>query len=104
LVRASTLYVYFSALGVAAERIVLSTIALSGDGRNWRASNPVEVLAPHEKYECTHLAPTPSKIGESEGPERALRDPALFEESGKVFLFYTVCGEQGIAGAELRSF
>jgi hypothetical protein len=104
LVRGNTLHVFFSAIGDAPERILLSTIALSGDWRNWRASTPVEVLAPHEKYECIHLPAKPSKIGESEGPERALRDPALFEESGKVFLFYTVCGEQGIAGAELRSF
>jgi hypothetical protein len=104
LLRGNLLYVYFSAIGDAPERILLSTIALSGDWRNWRASTPIEVLAPHEKYECTNLPPTRSKIGESEGPERALRDPALFEERGKVFLFYTVCGEQGIAGAELRSF
>jgi len=30
-----------------------------------------------------------------------LRDPALFEEKGKVTLFYSVCGEQGIGGADV---
>ena len=47
------------------------------------------------------LPVVPSKLGESEGRERALRDPALFEENGKVFLFYTVCGEQGLGAAEV---
>jgi hypothetical protein len=25
----------------------------------------------------------------------------VFEESGKAFLFYSICGEQGLAAAEL---
>jgi hypothetical protein len=72
-------------------------------GRNWRASPPLEVLAPRERYECPDLPVTPSKPGESEGPENALRDPALFEEGGKVTLFYSVCGEQGIGGADVTA-
>ncbi len=44
-----------------------------------------------------------SKAGESEGKEHALRDPALFDESGKVSLFYSVCGEQGIGGADVTA-
>jgi hypothetical protein len=31
-----------------------------------------------------------------------LRDPAVFVENGKISLFYTVCGEQGIAAADVR--
>jgi hypothetical protein len=30
-----------------------------------------------------------------------LRDPAIFEENGRVYLFYAVAGESGIAIAEL---
>ena len=104
LARGNTLYVLFSAIGDAPEKIMLSTIALKGDWQNWRASTPAEILAPREKYECVDLPPTPSQAGESEGPEHALRDPAIFEEDGKVYLFYSVCGEQGIGGAELSSF
>jgi hypothetical protein len=32
---------------------------------------------------------------------RELRDPYVFEENGKMYLFYSFCGEQGIAAAEL---
>ena len=35
------------------------------------------------------------------GPVRQLRDPGLFEEDGRTYLFYSFCGEQGIAAAEL---
>jgi hypothetical protein len=103
LLRGKTLYVFFSAIGEATEKILLSTIALDGDWRSWKASPPVEVLAPRERYECPELPVVPSKAGESEGPENALRDPALFEEGGKVTLFYSVCGEQGIGGADVTA-
>ena len=33
---------------------------------------------------------------------RQLRDPALLEDDGRVFLFYAVAGEMGIALAELE--
>ncbi len=95
--------IFFSAIGEAPEKIMLSTIALNPDWHTWKASPAIEVLAPHEKYECSDLPVMPSKAGESEGKENALRDPALFEEDGKVYLFYTVCGEQGIGGADVTS-
>ena len=100
-VKQDTLYVFFSGIGDSPERILLSQIALTPDWRNWKASAPVEVLAPKEAYECIDLPAVPSRIGESEGRERALRDPALLAESGKVYLFYSVCGEQGIGAADV---
>jgi hypothetical protein len=101
LVRGEVLYVFFSAIGDAPEKILLARVALNGDWTNWKASPAVEVLSPSKPYECVVLPLTPSKAGESEGPERALRDPALFEENGKVTLFYSVCGEQGIGAADV---
>ena len=32
---------------------------------------------------------------------RELRDPCIFREDGRTYLFYIVAGERGIAGAEL---
>jgi hypothetical protein len=104
LLRGSKLHVFFSAIGDAPEKILLSTIDLNNDWKNWKATAPVEVLAPKEPYECADLPIVASKIGESEGRERALRDPALFEENGKVYLFYSVCGEQGIGAADITTW
>ena len=104
LARGDTLYVFFSAIGDAPERILLSTIALASDWSAWHASSPVEVLRPMAAYECTGIPITPSKAGEADGPEHALRDPAVIEENGRIMLFYSYCGEQGIAAADVTSF
>jgi hypothetical protein len=101
LVRGQTLFVWFSGIGDAPERILLSTIDLAGDWRTWKASAPVDVLRPATSYECPDLPNVPSAPGEIFGPAQQMRDPAVFEEGGKTFLFYTVCGEQGIAAAEV---
>ena len=102
--RGDTLYVFFSAIGDAPERILLSTIALTDDWKDWKASRAQEVIAPKEKYDCVDLPKVASKAGESEGPENALRDPFVFEEGGKSILFYSYCGEQGLAAADVTSF
>ncbi len=104
LVRGNTLYVFFSAIGDTPERILLSKIALSPDWTTWRASQPIDVLRPSASYECTALPVVTSKSGEAEGPERALRDPGVIEEKGRVILFYSYCGEQGLAAADVTAF
>ncbi len=43
-----------------------------------------------------------ARIGALEGPVHALRDPAVYEESGKTYLLYAVAGESGIAIARLE--
>ena len=101
LVRGRTLYVFFTGIGDAPERVMLSTIDLAGDWKTWKASAPVELLRPEAPYECPNLPNVPSSAGEIEGPARQLRDPAVFEEAGRTYLFYSICGEQGLAAAEL---
>jgi hypothetical protein len=100
--RGRTLSVFFSAIGDAPERILMSTIDLAGDWRSWKASAPVDVIRPQTDYECPNLPIAPSEGGDIEGPAHQMRDPAVFEENGRTWLFYTICGEQGIAAAELQ--
>lgn len=99
--RDGVMHVFFSAIGDAPERILMATLSLSGDWRTWSASTPIEVLRPAAAYECATLPNAPSEAGDIKGPARQLRDPAIFEENGRTFLFYSFCGEQGIAAAEL---
>ena len=100
--RDRTLLTFFTAIGDAPERIMMSTLDLSGDWRSWKASVAAEVLRPEAPYECASLPIAPSEAGDVKGPVRQLRDPGLFEEDGRTFLFYSICGEQGIAAAELQ--
>jgi hypothetical protein len=99
--RGSRVKVFFSAIGDAPERILMSTIDLEGGWNRWRASSPTEVLRPEKLYECAGLPSAPSGEGFAKGPVRQIRDPAVLDDGGRTYLFYTICGEQGIAAAEL---
>ena len=101
LVRGRQLHVVFTAIGDAPERVLMSTIDLTADWSAWRASPPIDVLQPETRYECADLAVAPSEPGDVEGRVRQIRDPFVFEEEGRAFLFYSICGEQGIAAASL---
>jgi hypothetical protein len=101
LAKGSTLYVFFTGIGDAPERVMMSTVDISGDWQSWTASNPIELLRPQAPYECPTLPNQPSDAGDIKGPAQQLRDPALFQENGKTYLFYSICGEQGIAVAEV---
>ena len=99
--RGDRLHVFFTGIGDAPERVLMSTIALTEDWTTWKATSPVEVLAPQTEYECAKLPNVASEAGDIEARVRQMRDPFVFEEEGRAFLFYTTCGEQGIAGATI---
>jgi hypothetical protein len=99
--RGQRLHVFFTAIGDAPERVLMSTIDLAGDWESWRASAPVPVLQPEADYECPRLPDAPSLAGDVEEPVKQIRDPFVFEDEGRTYLFYAICGEQGIAAAEI---
>jgi hypothetical protein len=101
MLRGDRLFIFYSRIGDAPERILLATVRLTDDWTTWTISKPVDVLAPHEPYEGIEYPNKPSRS--SAGVKvRQLRDPAVFEEDGKVCLFYSIAGEEGIALAELE--
>jgi hypothetical protein len=99
--RGSRLHVFFTAIGDAPERVLLSPIDLGGDWTTGRAEEAREILRPEAAYECVHLPEAPSEAGDIAIPARQIRDPFVFDEAGRLVLFYTTCGEQGIAAADL---
>lgn len=96
-----SLRVFFSRGGDCPERILASTMRLTGDWNSWRPAPPVTVLEPETREEGGHLPLCPSRFGAVDGPVRQLRDPALYEEDGRVYLFYSGAGESNICGAEI---
>nr|MDO8112006.1 hypothetical protein [Candidatus Sigynarchaeota archaeon] len=99
LVREDSLLVFFTRVGDAPERILLSTVDITRDWRDWQFSVPVTILEPEFEWEGSKLPLIPSKHG-STGPANALRDPALLVDGNDLYLFYCVKGEQGIACAK----
>jgi hypothetical protein len=90
--RGDRLIVLFTAIGDAPERVMMSTVELTPDWTTWRASAPVEVLQPEAAYECVRLPVAPSVGGDIDVPAREIRDPFVFEEDGRAFLFRALQG------------
>ena len=108
--RDGVLLVFWTQVGDAPERILLSRIMLRGDWHGWRDEPPVEVMRPELSWEGVDAPNLPSVRSTAYGVVNQLRDPAVYEEVGETYLLYAVGGESGIAiahvlvpGAEMRA-
>jgi hypothetical protein len=95
------LWVYYTNIGDAPERILRVFINTQGDWNTWKTTKPEEVLQPEKPYEGVDLPIIHSLAGETKVREHAVRDPAIYKENGHRYLVYSVAGESGIAIAEL---
>jgi len=105
LLEGSTLYVFWSRVGDAPERIMLSQVDLgSPDWNQWQATAPVEVLRPRLSWEGANIKVEPSLRGEMDIAAHELRDPYVFrDEDGALYLYYVGAGEQAIGVARLSA-
>jgi hypothetical protein len=95
------LLVFFTRIGDAPERILVSSLDLSASPADWALSPPREVLRPEEPWEGTDLPLLASQRGPTERAHQ-LRDPAIHQEAGRTWLFYAGAGESGIGLAEIE--
>ncbi|MBI5739856.1 MAG: hypothetical protein HZA16_03960 [Nitrospirae bacterium] len=94
------LVIFYSRIGDAPERILVSTMRLKDDPADWAISGPREVLRPERDYEGARYPVGPSGTGAGTHACQ-LRDPFVFEEDERKYLFYCVAGESGIGVAEM---
>ncbi len=95
------LLLLYTRVAEAPERIYLGTVDLNADWMRWRVVERQVLLEPELKYEGADLELVKSGYGAARKAVRQLRDPAVFEDAGRLFLLYSVAGEQGIAIAEI---
>jgi len=102
-VSGDTLYVFWSRVGYAPERLLLSKVELGDpDWDNWRATAPVDVLSPEMVWEGSLLPVQASLRGELDVPARELRDPYVLQDrDGQLYLYYVGGGEQAIGVARM---
>lgn len=100
LIEGDVALVFYSRIGDAPERILVSTMDLVGDPERWALSEPIEVLRPEASYEGIGHPVEPSVAGKAT-EVRQLRDPYVHREGDRAYLFYSFAGESGIAMAEL---
>jgi hypothetical protein len=96
------LHVFYTMVGDKPERVFYSKVDLRSDWSEWTASLPLEVLRPRGEAEGEDLPLTASRGGMVTDRERALRDPAVLDDDGQIYLYYTVAGEKGIAVAKVK--
>ncbi|MSU23168.1 MAG: hypothetical protein EXS32_05010 [Opitutus sp.] len=105
------LTIFYTRTGDAPEAIMMTRITLNADPKTWRAATPIQVMVPEMDYEGANLPITRSEggtviktraaIAGETGAAHALRDPFIYREEGKTYLFYAVAGERGIGLAEI---
>jgi hypothetical protein len=100
--RGDTLHVFWTRVGDAPESVLHSTIDISGDWMSWTQSVAKVILKPEYPWEGADAPLEPSKRSSAYGKVNQLRDPAIFEEDGQVYLLYAVAGESGIAIAQIE--
>lgn len=101
LVRKGTLFVFWTQVGDAPERILVSTINLTLPFESWKESESYELLRPERIWEGATQPVAPSIRSVAYGLVNQLRDPAILEDEGQVLLFYAIGGESGIGLAKL---
>jgi hypothetical protein len=99
--RGDRLHVFFTAIGDAPERMLMTTIDMTRPWADWKVGALVDVMQPEQDYECANLPIAKSAVGDIFEPARQIRDPHVLQDGGKTYLFYVICGEQGVAGAEI---
>ena len=102
LVRDDELYIFWTQVNEAPERIYLTRISLTSDWKTWRESERVEVMRPEHNWEGADAPLEPSMRSVAYGHVNQLRDPAIFVEGDQTYLLYAVAGESGIAIAQLH--
>lgn len=96
------LWVYYSRIGDAPERILKSELIMNGDWSHWHCGDVLEVKAPEYDWEGADCPQLPSKKGVAHDRVWQLRDPDVFSDiDGRHYLYYSIAGEKGIAVMEL---
>lgn len=96
------LFLVFSRIGDAPERLLVSRIFATANWRDWRLSDPLDLLRAETSWEGAGEPVSPSRVGPADGRVNQLRDPFVFSEDNRLWLFYACAGESGLALAQLH--
>ncbi len=94
-------YAFWTRVGDTPERILVSTLETGAEWRDWRFGETAEVHRAQKPWEGADLPADASRYGSIMQRANQLRDPAIYEEDGRIYLLYAIAGEQGIAIGEL---
>lgn len=93
------LYIFYSVVGDCPEHICVCELEIIENTPIVKKNRTL--VYPEFEYEHANLTPIPSKYGAEYNKINQLRDPYVYVENEQFYLFYTVCGEKGIALCEI---
>jgi len=96
-------YLFWTRVGDQPERILVSSLQTDTDWKNWRLDNTHDVHRARQDWEGADLPASASQYGAIMQRANQLRDPAIYQEDGRIYLLYAIAGEQGIAIGELST-
>lgn len=99
---ADSWYVFWTRVGDTPERILVSRLETNRDWLQWSMGEATELHRAVKAWEGGDLEPRPSQYGAIMQRVNQLRDPAIYQENGKIYLLYSIAGEQGVAIGELN--
>ncbi|KAI8100253.1 hypothetical protein M9434_007214 [Picochlorum sp. BPE23] len=103
LVRDGKVYIFYTIVGEAPERIYYTEVMNPWDDwRAWHVGIGVPILEPELPFEGVNMPLVPSKFGAAPGTVRQLRDPYVFVDDSKLYLYYVAGGEKAISVATLE--
>ena len=99
-----TLFVLFTRMGDTPERIVYCSVDMRAPWSEWCPSETHELIAPELTWEGADLPTETSTMGAERHRVRELRDPCVFEDGDKTYMYYCGAGESAIGVARLDVF
>ncbi|MFT5220089.1 MAG: hypothetical protein ACI9LO_001007 [Planctomycetota bacterium] len=95
-------YFFWTRIGDAPERILVSRLDINDHWLDWRLGECSEVHRPEKAWEGNAQKVEPSQYGGIMQAVNQLRDPAIFRQGDKLYLLYSIAGEQGLGIGELQ--
>jgi hypothetical protein len=104
LIEDDILWVFWTRVTDAPERILCSRVRLTEDWHEWQVEETFELLRPRYPWEGGDLPVQQSWRSAVTVRVNQLRDPAILRTSQGIWLFYALAGEAGIGVCELSRY
>ena len=100
--RDERVFVVWSRAEDCPERLLISELNTTDDWLQWSLQNTVELHRPVNNWEGANEPLVASTYGGLMTRAHQLRDPGIFEHDNRVYLLYSIAGEQGLGIGELH--